>query len=120
LLIDVRYSDCFYFFFSSRRRHTRSKRDRSSDVCSSDLGGPGGGVSLWSARPPDRAPGASGRIRAGLRRRVGERHGARPGAGAGEIGRASCRERGEMGVGGGAVKEERGEVGVVVGMTGAM
>src|SRR5438067_12235038 len=28
---------CF-FFFSSRRRHTRSKRDWSSDVCSSDLG----------------------------------------------------------------------------------
>src|SRR5207249_7430197 len=28
---------CFYFFFSSRRRHTRSKRDWSSDVCSSDL-----------------------------------------------------------------------------------
>src|SRR5699024_11815249 len=27
---------CF-FFFSSRRRHTRSKRDWSSDVCSSDL-----------------------------------------------------------------------------------
>src|SRR5699024_12227148 len=27
----------FYFFFSSRRRHTRSKRDWSSDVCSSDL-----------------------------------------------------------------------------------
>src|SRR6266513_4205983 len=26
-----------YFFFSSRRRHTRSKRDWSSDVCSSDL-----------------------------------------------------------------------------------
>src|SRR5699024_12219186 len=26
-------------FFSSRRRHTRSKRDWSSDVCSSDLGG---------------------------------------------------------------------------------
>src|SRR5699024_11700875 len=29
------------FFFSSRRRHTRSKRDWSSDVCSSDLGGGG-------------------------------------------------------------------------------
>src|SRR5215471_2001535 len=31
------------FFFSSRRRHTRSLRDWSSDVCSSDLGpvGPG-------------------------------------------------------------------------------
>src|SRR5699024_11733553 len=27
-----------FFFFSSRRRHTRSKRDWSSDVCSSDLG----------------------------------------------------------------------------------
>src|SRR5699024_11448776 len=27
----------FVFFFSSKRRHTRSKRDWSSDVCSSDL-----------------------------------------------------------------------------------
>src|SRR5699024_12066711 len=27
----------FFFLFSSRRRHTRSKRDWSSDVCSSDL-----------------------------------------------------------------------------------
>src|SRR5438132_4939745 len=27
-----------YFFFSSRRRHTRSLCDWSSDVCSSDLG----------------------------------------------------------------------------------
>src|SRR2546429_2191859 len=26
-----------YFFFSSRRRHTRCSRDWSSDVCSSDL-----------------------------------------------------------------------------------
>src|SRR5690606_39686832 len=26
-----------YFFFSSRRRHTRFSRDWSSDVCSSDL-----------------------------------------------------------------------------------
>src|SRR5699024_11286647 len=34
-------ASCFciplFFFFSSRRRHTRSKRDWSSDVCSSDL-----------------------------------------------------------------------------------
>src|SRR6266496_2954073 len=29
-----------FFFFSSRRRHTRSLRDWSSDVCSSDLVGP--------------------------------------------------------------------------------
>src|SRR5258706_10910478 len=28
------------FFFSSRRRHTRLVSDWSSDVCSSDLGGP--------------------------------------------------------------------------------
>src|SRR5437867_5886302 len=28
---------CFLFFFSSRRRHTRSYGDWSSDVCSSDL-----------------------------------------------------------------------------------
>src|SRR5690349_23137212 len=29
-----------FFFFSSRRRHTRSLRDWSSDVCSSDLAAP--------------------------------------------------------------------------------
>src|SRR5438094_4762264 len=28
---------CAFFFFSSRRRHTRSYGDWSSDVCSSDL-----------------------------------------------------------------------------------
>src|SRR5204862_3247622 len=30
----------YFFFFSSRRRHTRSLRDWSSDVCSSDLDPP--------------------------------------------------------------------------------
>src|SRR5207237_3863965 len=30
---------CIFFFFSSRRRHTRFKCDWSSDVCSSDLKG---------------------------------------------------------------------------------
>src|SRR6267378_5977738 len=35
-----------FFFFSSRRRHTRSLRDWSSDVCSSDLG-----CSFTAARP---------------------------------------------------------------------
>src|SRR2546421_6488868 len=30
-------SRVIFFFFSSRRRHTRSDRDWSSDVCSSDL-----------------------------------------------------------------------------------
>src|SRR6266536_6416043 len=33
-----------FVFFSSRRRHTRSTRDWSSDVCSSDL---------WAVRDPD-------------------------------------------------------------------
>src|SRR2546426_11200062 len=31
-------SDGYFFFFSSRRRHTRLQGDWSSDVCSSDLG----------------------------------------------------------------------------------
>src|SRR5207249_9255792 len=35
------------FFISSRRRHTRSKRDWSSDVCSSDLQGIVAGLPLW-------------------------------------------------------------------------
>src|SRR5690349_25163052 len=44
---------CF-FFFSSRRRHTRSLRDWSSDVCSSDLEEPmaaaiGAGLPVQSA-----------------------------------------------------------------------
>src|SRR5437870_13308199 len=38
----------YFFFFSSRRRHTRWPRDWSSDVCSSDLG-PVGGVELDAA-----------------------------------------------------------------------
>src|SRR5204862_1082266 len=44
LYLCVLYFLCFltvvafcFFFFSSRRRHTRSLRDWSSDVCSSDL-----------------------------------------------------------------------------------
>src|SRR5690606_3612438 len=35
-----------YFFFSSRRRHTRFSRDWNSDVCSSDLDAP----LVWDAR----------------------------------------------------------------------
>src|SRR3712207_9513203 len=31
------FISCMFFFFSSRRRHTRYWRDWSSDVCSSDL-----------------------------------------------------------------------------------
>src|SRR3712207_9086655 len=34
---DMKKADLDFFFFSSRRRHTRYWRDWSSDVCSSDL-----------------------------------------------------------------------------------
>src|SRR6266581_6191639 len=40
LSLDDRETDiCEFFFFSSRRRHTRWTGDWSSDVCSSDLTG---------------------------------------------------------------------------------
>src|SRR3712207_3179892 len=70
-----------YSFFTSRRRHTIYWRDWSSDVCSSDLAGDrvrarvAGGL-------PRRPVGGAVRVRGGAR-----------GGGAGEIGRASCRER---------------------------
>src|SRR5476651_1195659 len=42
---------CFYFFFSSRRRHTRYWRDWNSDVCSSDLVVPKGSVGFrWGEK----------------------------------------------------------------------
>src|SRR6266849_9625811 len=65
-----------FFFFSSRRRHTRSTRDWSSDVCSSDLRG-----------SPCRSPG--GRPRSGASRSATTRH-SREGAGSRPI-RGECR-----------------------------
>src|SRR5690349_23870831 len=46
--------DIVFFFFSSRRRHTRSLRDWSSDVCSSDLHHP------WTVVPRESGAGAEG------------------------------------------------------------
>src|SRR5207253_6087599 len=105
-----------FFFFSSRRRHTRWPRDWSSDVCSSDLGlekalnNKHGGVVLVGdflygdtndAGTPFCAELMTGKIR----------WKARPEEGASrqnsEIGRASCRERVEIREGGGAMKEKR-------------
>src|ERR1022692_1625302 len=37
VVMDLRTSVFVFFFFSSRRRHTRLQGDWSSDVCSSDL-----------------------------------------------------------------------------------
>src|SRR6266705_4058581 len=55
---------CF-FFFSSRRRHTRSYGDWSSDVCSSDL--------LLEVQPGERALQASEVAGPGLPRRAAQR-----------------------------------------------
>src|SRR5262249_56651849 len=84
-----------FFFFSSRRRHTILVSDWSSDVCSSDLGEEGvdqarlrgevGAQGLRAANEKRRPCGLRfvlGAARLSLR---------------GEIGRASCRERGEGG-----------------------
>src|SRR6266536_2948048 len=53
----------FFFFFSSSRRHTRSTRDWSSDVCSSDLAAPyqgrRRGQRLMLEADPDHAAGIS-------------------------------------------------------------
>src|SRR5699024_11572777 len=88
-----------YFFFSSRRRHTRSKRDWSSDVCSSDL-----------AVETVRAKGNGGSNRTAVKKVLLRAESRLPRGGfflfcrradhrgyknrADKIGRASCRERG--------------------------
>src|SRR5699024_11873058 len=103
------------FFLSGRRRHTRSKRDWSSDVCSSDL------VKIWIEDEYVRAVrGGIGEAKTGgnyvaslksqvkahdegysqvlwldgVERKYIEE----------EIGRASCREGGELRAGGGAAR----------------
>src|SRR5438034_2011771 len=82
------------FFFSSRRRHTRSLCDWSSDVCSSDLARVG--------RATDGVPPRMNRIRMAVVGvgHLGKEH-ARvlssfPDVELIEIGRASCRERVEV------------------------
>src|SRR5437762_13213153 len=83
----------FFFFFSSRRRHTRYIGDWSSDVCSSDLRPGPWGLHLPSL-PLPHGPGLA--VRRGCREDD-------------EIGRASCRERGEIVVGAGVVEKKKRE-----------
>src|SRR2546430_13234932 len=88
-----------FFFFSSRRRHTRFDCDWSSDVCSSDLlrRGPRGRRRRLCHRRPAAPPGVGGagggRPGPGGRRALGQRV-AVAGARRPEVGRASCRGRG--------------------------
>src|SRR5205085_4813788 len=104
---------CNFFFFSSRRRHTRFDCDWSSDVCSSDLARDRSRLPPSAAASPSFptisairplksakmfiamrsgdavAPAATGR-EIGARPSRNPAHGQTTG---GEIGRASCRER---------------------------
>src|SRR5437868_15485166 len=80
------------FFFSSRRRHTRSKRDWSSDVCSSDLSDADEFFRLADALVAKNIDGLDGITATDLRI-------AKQLADSAEIGRASCRERVQIMVG---------------------
>src|SRR5207249_7431529 len=106
--------------FSSRRRHTRSKRDWSSDVCSSDLNIDSDPqlttASYLSADSPCRSAGSAAYVTGtdldgqpwGNPPSIGCNEfysGSATGALA-EIGRASCRERVERWVGAGIVEED--------------
>src|SRR5690606_40108706 len=102
-----------YFFFSSRRRHTRFSRDWSSDVCSSDLalqadmgtepvthGAQCGHGSVHLAAADFQLGHAHQILRGVGIQPLGSQ------GGLDKIGRASCRERGEMTVAGVGVEEK--------------
>src|SRR5207249_8047285 len=103
------------FFFSSRRRHTRSKRDWSSDVCSSDLSAVAlvvlvAGCAVPNAGLYESDTGAAGRAPAS--ELSGAWHGTFGWVGAyhyedEEIGRASCRERVGVRVGRGPARKKK-------------
>src|SRR5439155_12594419 len=86
---------CGFFFFSSRRRHTRWPRDWSSDVCSSDLVGQPRRRQLAMVEPPGRRSIslADGRARPAAPASPAGRPDPQAAGGLSEIGRASCRER---------------------------
>src|SRR5438876_9547173 len=98
---------CVFFFFSSRRRHTRWTGDWSSDVCSSDLDVPRrrcvrAGRAWWCSVARSYAAAtrnivASANELAMICSPTGR-----------QIGRASCRERGWIEGGGGGAKKKRG------------
>src|SRR5207248_5105323 len=87
---------CLVFFFSSRRRHTRSYGDWSSDVCSSDLRREarvrGGALGAGDGCP---AAGGRGRVRRGAGPVAGgwRRHAGVGGRGVGRPALARSEER---------------------------
>src|SRR5260370_42580436 len=90
-----------FFFFSSRRRHTRFKCDWSSDVCSSDLACTRGDCSGQAC--------GNGQCRG---RRAGGApigRGSPPGR-RGQIGRASGRGKGENSGGAASLKKKKKKV----------
>src|SRR5690625_7720589 len=99
-------SSRLYFFFSSRRRHTRWPRDWSSDMCSSDLS-PRDFVERAQTiqRGDHPEPDELGEAR----QVIGEGIGACL-AHEAEIGRASCREREESAVRSVMLEEEIGRL----------
>src|SRR5690606_40087007 len=109
----------FFFFFSSRRRHTRFSRDWSSDVCSSDLTSQNGWPVINSSGKLKEFPYITGRVYPSAYRifrylceefdaRVEDIDAAQ--SWGWEIGRASCRGRGwECGGAACRVQEERDE-----------
>src|SRR5690606_40754055 len=104
-----------FFFFSSRRRHTRFSRDWSSDVCSSDLANPTqdfvdafepGDPRLWQTVYadghilPDGKIADVGNSETGYMNRKAYLMES-------EDRKASCRERGESSGEGGGIKKKR-------------
>src|SRR5207248_3435797 len=94
-LLQLRLTPCYlywilFFFFSSRRRHTRSYGDWSSDVCSSDLGHEESCscelVAAGAGEPKRQSSEQADNFK---------------------IGRASCRERGEISVVAGVLKKKK-------------
>src|SRR5207245_5659146 len=92
-----------FFFFSSRRRHTRCYRDWSSDVCSSDLLSAPDLRAALSARRSGAERVLESTPRRARRRERDARGVVWTGEECREIGRASCRGGGEVGGGAGGV-----------------
>src|SRR5256885_13108803 len=102
-----------FFFFSSRRRHTRLQGDWSSDVCSSDLQA---GIGAEDQKVHEVRESGTVLVAAALDAAVEIERGAEIAADRREphqrpeqhqIGRASCRGKGEISVVGGSFKKKK-------------